>query len=514
MLLSDGGCNQGASVTCKRKGAFVMPLVHVSAKHFAMESCVLIPRRGHGVVARSGIYRNNLVYHSATGFALGGSADARYNVVFSVRDMGKNLDYTDEDAHFGVWSTSQLVLVGNRGACSTGPSYRFSSFNMPPAHFHNNSAHCANLGLTIKGSHTSPVQDISLWRIRHIALWGYVSSDSPTFDNVRLADFSVGLLWGGLGADSAEHTVRMQTLLVSNSLFLGRSSTNPSCFEQVGILLPIFGTAGFSISPSTCGPLGGHWTKGIFGVEHPTGSNPTLAAETRVTGTSFLQFEERCGSSFVMMTLMRGGMESADAVPPIFFDETTIDATSQARLAYLPPPKRDWIAPTKCVVMDCDGPKHVLIHDLDGSLMGQGADASILARAEFMHQTRADSSEFTWYMATGLGLGLGPTLAPKPKPNPNPNPIQVQHPVQDALRPRTAQRPGRPGPRHVRLHELLGRRAELRLPPQPAHGARRAGRGGRAGRGARGARAPQADGRAPPRGGAGACGTRPADLRP
>ena len=30
-------------------------------------------------------------------------------------------------------------------------------------------------------------------------------------------------------------------------------------------------------------------TKGIFGVEHPTGSNPTLAAETRVTGTSFLQ---------------------------------------------------------------------------------------------------------------------------------------------------------------------------------------------------------------------------------
>ena len=90
VLLRDGGCNQGVSVTCKRKKAFVMPLVHVSAKHFAMESCVLIPRRGHGIVARAGVYRNNLVYHSATGFALGGSADARYNVVFSVRDMGKN----------------------------------------------------------------------------------------------------------------------------------------------------------------------------------------------------------------------------------------------------------------------------------------------------------------------------------------------------------------------------------------------------------------------------------------
>ena len=50
----------------------------------------------------------------------------------------------------------------------------------------------------------------------------------------------------------------------------------------------------------------------------------------------FLQFEDRCGASFVMMTLMRGGMESADAVPPIFFDDITIDETSQARLATRP----------------------------------------------------------------------------------------------------------------------------------------------------------------------------------
>ena len=48
--------------------------------------------------------------------------------------------------------------------------------------------------------------------------------------------------------------------------------------------------------------------------------------------TFFLQFKDRCGASFVMMTLMRGGMESADAVPPIFFDEITIDEASQARL--------------------------------------------------------------------------------------------------------------------------------------------------------------------------------------
>ena len=32
VLLRDGGCNQGKSVTCVRAGAFGMPLLHVSSK--------------------------------------------------------------------------------------------------------------------------------------------------------------------------------------------------------------------------------------------------------------------------------------------------------------------------------------------------------------------------------------------------------------------------------------------------------------------------------------------------
>ena len=58
---------------------------------------------------------------------------------------------------------------------------------------------------------------------------------------------------------------------------------------------------------------------------------------------------------------------------------------------------QEWIAETKCVVMDCDGPKHVIIHDLDGSLTGLGANASILSRADFMNERRADKTKYTWY---------------------------------------------------------------------------------------------------------------------
>ena len=47
--------------------------------------------------------------------------------------------------------------------------------------------------------------------------------------------------------------------------------------------------------------------------------------------------------------------------------------------------------------MSRSGPKHVLVHDLDGTLTGVGADASVLARAEFMNELREDTSKFTWY---------------------------------------------------------------------------------------------------------------------
>eukprot|EP00964_Phaeocystis_antarctica_P156432 scaffold126080_cov40-Phaeocystis_antarctica.AAC.1 len=118
-----------------------------------MESCVLIPGHGHGVAAASGIYRGNLAYDSnpnpnpnpdpnpnpnpnpdpnpdpnpnqvtsstarpqASRWAVtptrGITSSSR--CVIWVRDMGKNLDYTDEDASFGVWSTSSVVVVGNR----------------------------------------------------------------------------------------------------------------------------------------------------------------------------------------------------------------------------------------------------------------------------------------------------------------------------------------------------------------------------------------------------------------
>ncbi|EOD39164.1 hypothetical protein EMIHUDRAFT_223628, partial [Emiliania huxleyi CCMP1516] len=337
-----------------------------------------------------GVLANNVVHNSGSAYLISGGSVLVNNLALGYSQRMVALDFSEVCS--GVWVSGSAHIVGNAVAGSGCISYGFPGFN--PSAFSNNTGHSNSLGVAVKGGLSKPVSDVTLWQISHIGLWGFSGTDDPTLRNIRMADVKFGLVWFGIGPSPIPHTVRLQTVHVQDSLFLGRSASNPCSGEQVGILLPVFGNQG-SISPITCGPLGGHWLMGGYGTKHPIGSDPPLAAHVRVSGVTFYGFS---GSrSTVLMTLQRGGMDSADAVPPMFFTNITIDEVSRGNLAYLPGPKRDWIQPSKCVVLDCDGPKHVILHDLDGSLTGSGPDTSLLAPAEFMNLLRADPSKFTWY---------------------------------------------------------------------------------------------------------------------
>jgi hypothetical protein len=118
--------------------------------------------------------------------------------------------------------------------------------------------------------------------------------------------------------------------------------------------------------------------------------------ETRLIRNTFLRYNDACGEANVLEVLMTGVQDSADGVPPVFARETSIDDASRVNLALFKAPKREWIVPAKCGVMDCDGPKQVFIHDLDGSLTGAEAGTSLLGRSEYMNEFR-NNGEFTWY---------------------------------------------------------------------------------------------------------------------
>lgn len=366
---------------------------------------VLVSRVGRAVDAKSGggHFENNVFWKSQAAFHIKGAIVLLHNAIF---DAGPGFSGLPPMGEINAASSAvsiqdggrYMVVIGNSVAGAAGPAWSSFGFDIAESSFRNNSGHAADVGWGINGVITTPFQDVTLWRIRTVAIWGYSKSDTPVISNVRLVDSFVHFFWAMVGGDPEKHTIQMQTVIVQNSLFVGRSVEHPSCKNQVGVLLPVAASEGYSISPHQCGTLGGPYFGGIYGHLITAGSNPPLAAEVRVTGTTFRNFEESCGgSSTVFETTMRGGQSSSDAVPPLYTSKISIDASSRANLAYLGSPKRDWITPTECVVMDCDGPKHVMIHDLDGTLTGLGADASILARAEYMNQLRQDTTKYTWY---------------------------------------------------------------------------------------------------------------------
>jgi len=237
-----------------------------------------------------------------------------------------------------------------------------------------------------------------LWRIQDIGVWLYTISNDPVFGGgIIVADAKIGLVWSNVGPDPELHTLERQRATVSHATFIGRSYTNAQCGTVRAVLLPVSTSRGPSISPGVCGSLGGPLIKGVWGVDRNIGSYPTLLAETRVTDSTFMRyFSDSCGSATVFETFQGGSQDSSDGVPPLFIQRTTIDAGSRSNLANLKNPKKAWIVPTKCGVMDCDGPKQVMIHDLDGSFTGMAAGSSILARSDFMNTVRLNGKD-TWY---------------------------------------------------------------------------------------------------------------------
>ena len=453
--IENGGAHKPSLVALREKRK-VVPIVRCRG-YCDVRSSVIIPRRGHAIEAFSGYFENNVMWESFVGYRVGGTAAVINNVIFgATSDPGNEADPGDlADSDTGIqgldcgWS---MTIIGNAVAGAEGPCIGFSNFCMFASRFGNNSVHGGAIGFGVKGSVFSRpnegygvIQSLTIWRIRIIGIWGYSKSNAPRISNVKIADSSVGFFWGNIGPDSEKHAVKVQSIIIADSLFLGRSINNPLCASQTGILLPVFATQGYSISPGVCGPLGGHWTKGIYGMEHPTGSNPALAGEVRVTGVTFQRFFDNCGSSTVLMTTMRGGMESSDAVPPHFFSKSTIDAQSRANLALLPNPKQEWIAPSKCVVMDCDGPKHVILHDLDGTLTGLGPDSSIQGRAEYMNELRADTTKYTWYNIPTKVCAARPSFAGCwITLQASPTNCSVSPSIADVVRPRPVERPRRP----------------------------------------------------------------------
>ena len=107
-------------------------------------------------------------------------------------------------------------------------------------------------------------------------------------------------------------------------------------------------------------------------------SPPAIGGVTNLNATGFSNFSTKCGKTSVAISTNPG---SSDAFHPVEVRAMKLFNVGTAELLYVRPPNIRLINPSDCVDMDCDGEKHVIFKDLDGSLTGS-VGGSIIAKAE------------------------------------------------------------------------------------------------------------------------------------
>ena len=363
-----------------------------------------------------------------------------------------NVEWEDYCANFEVLR-GVGVFSSNAAAGSERIGLKFSATpskcDGTGAVFANNTAHSSLLCMAV---HKSPsetcveIGNLTVFRCWSYGLWGNTQYDTLRVAQLTVADSKVGFYWGLAGPPGASHQLKdpPKAIELTDSLVLGRSVGNPECSQecidgggtfagcigrpvhtdnwawgatraQAGLLLPAFASGVNGAIPKKK-----PWHKTQV-------SYPSLANEVKVSRVTFASFAESpCNVQSVVL-------ESNDLIPdayfPFFFSQITLDAIApSAQLIDLHPPSRGWIQISDCVTMDCDGPKHIQILDVDGSLTGNGAGASVLARAEFQNPFRADGVTPTGYRIPAKMQWDGHPVSRRLQEDPSPAPDAQANP--------------------------------------------------------------------------------------
>ena len=273
--------------------------------------------------------------------------------------------------------------------------------------FSNNTAHHIERGVYCDGNHCGnpddPITGITIWQ-SNSAFYLYargatVDSDDPqrgmpTIANIATADCSWCIFFAGLSGEPRKHEIRYTGFAISNSLLLGQSDSNPGVTGRafnLGYFMSEARTVG--MAPGQCQNLGGNFYEQGMGADRFLGSPLGLGGETRITDVTLLRFTETMRMNEV------GRPKGTEGYQPHYFKGITIDEQSRSNLIYFPPTEQNNMAKFdgNCLHRDCDGKRKTFIHDLDGSLLGEGAQTSLLAVSHRLTEYVNRWGEFSRY---------------------------------------------------------------------------------------------------------------------
>ena len=363
---------------------------------------------GLGVFRSDGMRLHNNVIHSTVGTSVhvSGSQHSVTNNLASLaiffgtyrgRDEPENFIWT---ANFELTDATDLKLTGN--VASGGAR----------AGFHTNGEECSELDpnaepmitdnvahSTLHGIHMAffPGSDgfasgcsrfhgFTIYSCLHYGIFGF-SQSGMWITDTALVNNKAGVHATVIGPPALSHVVGDKEVLIENSVIVSASedftceqdSIVPAIASHrasfFGLTAPNRGHAGILIPSFVSGR--GHFPMSPW---FDIISYPAINGLTTIRNVRFANFNDRCDTTDVVLVT---NSNSEDANHPVYLHDIQLDSVSPSSKVFNNEPHLSSVNPSDCVDMDCDGLKHVLIKDFDGSFTETNTLSTIISMAEF-----------------------------------------------------------------------------------------------------------------------------------
>jgi plastocyanin len=310
-------------------------------------------------------------------------------------DQPENFEWT---ANYQLVDATDFTLIGNVAAGGQRVGFHVRGEPCNPSNpdykaWSGNVAHS-----TLHGVHTLYAEghpsgcglynDFTIYNCYRFGLFAY-STASVMVTNSLFVNNKAGIHANVMGPRALSHLIGNKFVTISNIQIMSRSvdftCEDDSIVPDVARHPKSFGT-GFR------GPNGGHVGLvipaylsggGLFPKFAPETIHtyPAINGHTSVDGLTLANFNEHCSGRWDRAVMSNPAAD--DAIHPVSLQNLRwIETPSRHRLFVQDPPLGH-VNPSDCVDMDCDGHKHTLLTDVDGSFTGDGSRRTIIAMAEF-----------------------------------------------------------------------------------------------------------------------------------
>ena len=310
-------------------------------------------------------------------------------------DQPENFEWT---ANYQLTKAEEVTLHGNVAAggqrigfhvrgepCNTSdPTYKAWSGNVAHSTLHGvhtgyDDGHPSGCGL---------YHDFAIYSCYQYGLFVY-SSASVTVRKSLFVNNKAAIHANVIGPAALSHVIGDKHVTISNVQIMSRS-VDFTCDDDA--LVPDITRHRKSYGTGFTGPNGGHiglvipaYTSGngLFprSAWESITSYPAINGHTSVDDVTLANFNTHCTNK--VDRALSTNPNADDAIHPIsLVNVRWIDTPLNNRLFIQDPPLHH-VNPSDCVDMDCDGHKHTLVTDVDGSFTGDGTRGTIVAKAEF-----------------------------------------------------------------------------------------------------------------------------------